>query len=108
MTTVFARLSILLIVATAATALVATGLAAFGASAIDPSVSKVHAVFKALPPEVAFGAPLLAAATVIAAFLILRVLGWLIVACTTAVFVAAFIAASNDQALRAFVAWMGG
>lgn len=100
-----ARLSILMLLATAATALVATGLAAFGNSHIDPTVSHVHAVFKALPPHVAYGAPLLAAALVIAAFLLLRIVGWVVVASMTLVVVATFVGAANDDALRAFVTW---
>ncbi len=73
-------LSLLIVLMGCAGALTAIGLEAFGNGngAPDEAAGGIYAMFRALPSEAAYGAPLLAIALVAGAYLVLRMLGWLV------------------------------
>ncbi len=78
------RLSILAILLAAAAALVSTGLAAFGGASIDPAQSQIHALFKMLPREGAYAAPIVAGVVIALAFGLLRIVGQVVTIAGTA------------------------
>jgi len=102
------RVSLLLILTAATGALVATGLGAFGLADYDEGAGALERLFAALPRETAYFAPIVAAALVIAGFVALRVLGFLVTAVFTGIVCVVCLVFFYPQALTAIGSAIAG